>query len=238
MIKTTLPLEYMNPTPLGSHFLPGQYDVLCDRKKMARQHTGNLNFQKLIQKYSPDYGKAKSKPERSAVVTEIINAVRDKATGGFVKFDRKMGWIEVGERLAREKTSSHLREALGNKYRSSHNFKRKLRKTRNAQNAENMEKFVHCNPIVAQTISNLRQRVPKSLCQTDEEILLRFSEANSLMLEAMKNDVDLVRRFQQAEGFIHSVVDSSSDESSSRNWCGSDTDDPMSVDDLSPSSNE
>ena len=238
MIKTTIPLAYVTATPLGAHYSPSPYDVICDRKKEARAHPGNIHFHQLVEQFSSAYSNAKSKPQRSAVVTEIVNAVRSKATGGFVKFDKKAGqWVEVGERLAREKTGTQLRESLGNKYRSSHNFKRRVRKARNAQIAENMEQFVHCNPVVSQTIASLKQEVPKSIKQSDDEILLRFSEANSLMLEAMKNDEVLVRKFQQAEGSNHSVNFDNSFSSCS-SCSGSDTDDSMSVDDLGPSSNE
>ena len=90
-----------SPTVLSPHFVPGYYDVICDRKKQAREHSGNVRFQKLVNSASVAYGSASTKPERAAIVTDLVNSVRSHGTG-FVKYDKKTGqWIEVGDRLAR-----------------------------------------------------------------------------------------------------------------------------------------
>ena len=53
------------------------------------------------------YSAAKTKHEKSLVVTVIVDAVRDSSTqgrGGFVRRDPKSGrWFQVGDKIAREK---------------------------------------------------------------------------------------------------------------------------------------
>ena len=214
----TIPSErsYETATPLALNYTPGPHDVICDRRKIAREHMGNKHYQKLIQKYSSAYGKAKSKPERSAVVSNVVNSIRAKGAG-FIKIDKKTGqWFECGDFLAREKTGQQLRESLGGKYKSSHTSKRGVRKAKNAFFAETMlEHIVQKNQVVSHTIQRLKQEVPKSYLQSDEEILMRFTDANSLMLEAMKADARLV----QSTTYMFTECCNT----------GSDTDDSMSV---------
>ena len=215
MIKLPSLRSYETASPLAANYIPNEYDVICDRRKIAREHSGNKNFQKLIQKYSSAYGNAKTKPERSAVVSNVVNEIRAKGAT-FIKVDKKSGrWMECGDFLAREKTGQQLRESLGNKYRSSHKSKRRVRQAKNAYFAENLEQIVHKNPVVSHTIERLKYEVPKSYLKSDEEILFRFTEANSLMLEAMKTDARLVKS-------TTTIV--------SEYCSGSDTDDSMSVD--------
>jgi hypothetical protein len=60
--------------------------------------------------------KAKSKHEKSMVVTVIVDAVTESTTqahGGFVRKDLAAGrWYEVGDKIAREKVGHALRDAI------------------------------------------------------------------------------------------------------------------------------
>ena len=186
---------YESATVLSPHFVPGYYDVICDRKRAARDHPGNVRFQELVQQVSLAYGNAHSKPERAAIVTDLVNSVRSQGTG-FVKFDKKLGmWIEIGDRLAREKTGQQLRETLGDKYRSSQDSKRRARKAKNAEMADNLETIVKKNKAVSETVDHMKEEVPSWFLKPDQEVLNFFTDANKRMLNAMKQDNTLSRLF-------------------------------------------
>jgi hypothetical protein len=55
--------------------------------------------------------------------------------GGFVKQDSSGRWYEVGDFLAREKTSQAFRDALHDRYKSSNVSKKKRRKREQATKA-------------------------------------------------------------------------------------------------------
>jgi hypothetical protein len=63
------------------------------------------------------YSKAGTKVAKSAIVSEIINVIR-QAGGNFCK-NKKGAWFEVGDHQAREKVSALLRDLLYTQYRSS-----------------------------------------------------------------------------------------------------------------------
>jgi hypothetical protein len=88
--------------PLGPDFVrPGEFDVICDRGKLALNHSGNVRLKSTIETKLAEYAKATSKTQKTFIVTLIIDSVRD-ANGGFVKF-KNGEWFEVGDFLAREK---------------------------------------------------------------------------------------------------------------------------------------
>ena len=109
-------------------FTPGPYDVICARGKQAAQHPGNVRFREIIQRFKPDYSQATSKVEKSLLVSEIVDSVREfTPNGGFVK---KFGgrYYEVGDSVAREKIGQCLRDQLHSKYKSSTKAKKDRRK--------------------------------------------------------------------------------------------------------------
>mmetsp|Transcript_38299 Transcript_38299/g.92653 ORF Transcript_38299/g.92653 Transcript_38299/m.92653 type:complete len:212 (-) Transcript_38299:547-1182(-) len=59
--------------------------------------------------------KASSRIAKSAIITNLVNSIRDSSTqpgGGFVRFDNASGmWYEVGEKVARDKVGQALRDA-------------------------------------------------------------------------------------------------------------------------------
>ena len=90
-------------TPLAEGFQPGPMDVICARGKRAFNHSGNRRFRALITERLESYSKAGSKLEKSVIVSEIVDSVREASPdGGFVKEERGH-WFEVGDHNAREK---------------------------------------------------------------------------------------------------------------------------------------
>jgi len=115
---------------LPQGFYPGNYDVMCGRGKVPIDHIGNKRFKIIITNYYERYSNAASRFEKSLIVSEIVDAIRENSCGGgFVKFSPLNGgyWYEVGDQFAREKVSQELRNVLSNQYKSS-NFQKLCRR--------------------------------------------------------------------------------------------------------------
>lgn len=107
---------------LPENFNPGNYDVICGRGKIPMNHIGNKRFKVVIDNYYERYAKASTKFEKTLVVSEIVDTIRENSgAGGFVKFCEVGGgyWYEVGDQMAREKVSQALRNQLADQYKSS-----------------------------------------------------------------------------------------------------------------------
>jgi hypothetical protein len=102
---------------LPTEFQPSDYSVVCGRGKDSFNHVGNRRFRALVSMFIERYSKAGSKVAKSAIVSEIINVIR-QAGGNFCK-NKKGAWFEVGDHHAREKVSALLRDLLYTQYRSS-----------------------------------------------------------------------------------------------------------------------
>jgi len=115
-------------TPLSKNFSPGYDDVICGRGKKCYNHIGNERFRQRVHTMLDDYANAKSKIDKSAVLSRLMSAVRRSSpNGGFVKQNEAGLWFEVGDFLAREKTSQAFRDALHERYKSSNSSKRRRR---------------------------------------------------------------------------------------------------------------
>eukprot|EP00980_Cylindrotheca_fusiformis_P013690 scaffold3515_cov126-Cylindrotheca_fusiformis.AAC.39 len=108
-IRTRLPPDYM----------PGEFTVLCGRRKEYTTSTGNQHLKSLIDKHLKGYSQARGKIRKSAIVSEIMRNVRAVCPEPtFVKFEDG-GWWEVDNAFAREKIGCMFRDALHTQYRSS-----------------------------------------------------------------------------------------------------------------------
>lgn len=114
---------------LPEQFHPSENDVIFGRGRNVFLHQGNERFRRLIANRLREYSESTTKLEKSYILRSIVAQVRlSSPNGGFVKKDQKTGrWYEVGEFLAREKTSQAFRDALFEQYRSS-NTAKKLRR--------------------------------------------------------------------------------------------------------------
>lgn len=92
----------------------------------------NERFRRIVQSKLEKYSAASSRPEKSEILSSIVSEVRlNSPDGGFVKQDTGTGkWFEVGDFLAREKTSQAFRDALHEDYRSSKKSKHEKRRQR------------------------------------------------------------------------------------------------------------
>jgi hypothetical protein len=78
-------------TSLPADFTPGEYDVICGRGIRAFNHIGNYNFRKLVESRLVEYSHVASKLEKSYMISEIVDEVRQRSPPGFVKRDAKNG---------------------------------------------------------------------------------------------------------------------------------------------------
>lgn len=123
-----------NMTPLAEDFEPGIEDVICGRGKKCYTHIGNERFRDRVFTFLDEYSLAKSKLDKSGVLSKVVDEVRHfSPRGGFVKQDAHGRWHEVGDFLAREKTSQAFRDALHDRYKSSNLSKKKRRQAEQAK---------------------------------------------------------------------------------------------------------
>lgn len=123
----------MRLLPVG--YEPGEHDVLCGRGRKCFNHMGNVKFRAIVQSFLPQYSKAVAKLEKSYILSDVVEQVRkNSGIGGFIKKDPDSGrWYEVGDFLAREKTSQAFRDVLHDKYKSSNTAKKKRRQEEQAE---------------------------------------------------------------------------------------------------------
>lgn len=125
------------PRQSVNDFQPGNWDIICSKEAGSYDHSkyfdlvhapwryllshrgfvevGNRRFRILIAQYLDPYTKASSKTERMALVSAIVDQVRQNSTTGrgFVRRDKVSGiWYEVDDRLAREKVGQALRSLM------------------------------------------------------------------------------------------------------------------------------
>lgn len=87
-----------------------------------------------LQTFLDEYSGARNKVDKSAVLNKVVEEVRLRSPrGGFVKQDAAGVWHEVGDFLAREKTSQAFRDALHDRYKSSNVSKKKRRQEEQAK---------------------------------------------------------------------------------------------------------
>jgi hypothetical protein len=91
---------------------PGDNDVLCGRGGATNNHAGNRKYRALVQAHQDEYLK-KVKSQKKEVASSIVAIIRSRG-GGFMKkcTDGRVGWTDIGDKKAREKTSQALREGL------------------------------------------------------------------------------------------------------------------------------
>jgi len=87
----------------------GPNDVLSGRGGGTNQHEGNCYFRSLVNENREKYLRAK-KNDKPFISLSIVQSVRER-NGRFLKKIEKTGlWVEIGDDLAREKTSQALRQ--------------------------------------------------------------------------------------------------------------------------------
>jgi hypothetical protein len=172
-------------TPLPSNFSPCEYDVLVGRGKRCFNHIGNHRFRNLVNGYLDQYSSTKSKLEKSSILRRVVDEVRSRSpSGGFVKKDNTTNqWYEVGDFLAREKTSQCFRDALHERYRSSTKSKKKRRQNELAKASDRLNTIASSETNISSQIEELSSAVQKGGSESDMTDL--FTRTNMEILKSL-----------------------------------------------------
>ena len=113
----------------------------------------------MVGLYATAYASAKSRVDKSAIVSAIIDKVRSLSPeGGFIKKDEySCLWYEVGDLMAREKVGQTMRDALHDSYRSSTKAKKQRRLTEQESADESMAAIIRSHFAVSSKVENLQK---------------------------------------------------------------------------------
>jgi hypothetical protein len=134
--KTSVFIHQYQMTPLPKDFAPGPYDVLCGRGRVCKDAPGNRAYRDAIMNHLQVYVAADTKLAKGNIISGIMETIRQNCYqyhgdtfGGFIKCVNGQ-WYDVGDFLAREKTSQCFRDALAAHYSSSAQSKYLRRRAR------------------------------------------------------------------------------------------------------------
>lgn len=114
-----VPRNCVTKTPLPIEFRPGPYSVVIGRGKLNTEAIGNRRLRVLALTVLPQYKQCTNKIDKTAVVTRLVDMVREACpTGAFVK-QINGRWWECDGHACREKVGYVLRDLLHERYRSS-----------------------------------------------------------------------------------------------------------------------
>lgn len=92
---------------------PLDTDVLLGKHRDAFNHVGNRSFRNLIQDHWERYNNAVGRSERTAIVVQIVDFLREQRQVRFLKRDNAVGkWYIVHDSVAREKVGHAIRDAI------------------------------------------------------------------------------------------------------------------------------
>ena len=100
---------------LPKSYQPSEYDVVCGRGKGFYNKPGNRRFRSIVSTYIDDYESCKSKIDKSLILGQIVDRVREQDNGRarFLKYDTKLKcWCVLTNDQAREKVGHAIRECV------------------------------------------------------------------------------------------------------------------------------
>jgi len=194
--STPFPFTVASSTKENQQIIkPGPFDVICARGKQAYNYPGNQYFRSVVAKATAKYSKVESKLQRSMIVTEIVDAIREKGNG-FIRQTGQGEWIECSDVMCREKVGQHFRNALGTMYKSSTKSKRRVKEECIPKLAEDLSGLVLSNGAVQSTMERLNMDVIFIEEEDENAFLEKTLIANMKMLNIFKEDESLVQKFQ------------------------------------------
>jgi len=99
------------PWPLQGIEEPHENDVLCGRGGGSNNHLGNKRYRDLVKENNPNYAMA-ARIEKGPIVAAMVHSWRttQDPPGRFLKKSVDNLWEDVGDKVAKEKTSQLFRE--------------------------------------------------------------------------------------------------------------------------------
>lgn len=134
----------VNKTRLPDNFLPSRGTVVCGRGKLCVQSPGNTYLKSIVQEYLKPYSHAKTKIDKSAIVSVVLSTVKQTAhpEPAFVKLDENKMYWEVDDAFAREKIGCMFRDMLHTQYRSSNKAKNARKKVTQNKTINSLHKHI------------------------------------------------------------------------------------------------
>jgi hypothetical protein len=191
-------------TQLSMTFIPGQYDVICARGKIAKNHSGNKFYREIIKNVIPQYSEANTKIGKTIIVSAILDEIRTRSSsfdGRFIRKNSDGHYYEVSDHFAREKIGQSLRDSLSNRYKSSTKAKRRKRVAVRTKTFDDIDEIIKSNQFVNNRMNILTSTIEKNGVESTPEFFMNelFIKTNKEILEAFKNDAGLLYRFNKAE---------------------------------------
>ena len=189
-VRSTIPTGLQ----VRPHFVPGPFDVICARGKRAYNHEGNERFREHVKLYASRYAALTTKLERTLLLSEIVEWVKEKGSG-FIKVDRETGvWYEVSDLLAREKVGQQVRESLSKQYKSSFEKKKERRNLTYIQRSENAYQLLVSDSTICKAMDSFQEQVgeqTRKLQETEEVDEVTYQEfCNSTAAKKKKQEDD------------------------------------------------
>ena len=88
--------------------VPGPFDVLLGRQKLAQEHQGNLRFRHIVETYREVYENNTSRWEKTNIANKIVEEVKRDHKGRFLKM-YDSGWVEVDDGTGKFSTIPWMR---------------------------------------------------------------------------------------------------------------------------------
>ncbi|CAB9501120.1 Nitrilase family, member 2 [Seminavis robusta] len=175
-----------NLEALPPDYKPGENEVICVRGRVSQKHPGNIKLREIVVgQYLKRYTECASKFEKSLMVTEIVQHMKDRSTVG--AFVRKIGdrWYKAPEQLAREKVGQLLRNLNPEKYKSSNKAKKAKRQADEYLYDEGVD---HMMGQLGYTDISKRVGELTANAKTDDDFQAAFNAANSELLNQLKKN--------------------------------------------------
>ena len=77
---------------LPENYVPGNWDVICQRGKDCHEHIGNRRFRICVENHVDSYLSAKSRLDKSNVISSVVRSIQQSSNheaGGFIMKVRK-----------------------------------------------------------------------------------------------------------------------------------------------------
>ena len=97
--------EYVTPTNVL-----GPCDILCGRTSAAFNNVGNRRFRAVINQHMHRYRGALTRHDRSMVIHEVLQILKDDMGARFLKVGKNGSYVEMDEKQVREKVGHALRD--------------------------------------------------------------------------------------------------------------------------------
>jgi len=99
--------------PLPEGYRPSDYDCIMGRGKGSYNKPGNRRMRRIVRDAVPEYQRAKTKYDKSAVLLAVVDRVKDQNDGAAMFVAPKQGrWYRVSDDKAREKVGHCMRETI------------------------------------------------------------------------------------------------------------------------------